>query len=346
MSEHRTTVADALLSVEDLHTYFDTDEGTARAVDGVSFRVGQGRTLGLVGESGCGKSVTALSILRLVPSPPGRIVSGRMLFDGRDLLTLSEEEVRRVRGNRIAMIFQEPMTSLNPVFTIGSQIIEAIVLHQKASKTQARERTIELLRRVRIPAAEERVDSYPHQLSGGMKQRAMIAMALACTPDLLIADEPTTALDVTVEAQILDLLKELQADLGMSVLLITHDMGVVAETTDEVAVMYAGQIVESASTRALFARPRHPYTIGLFRSLPRLGGERRRLVAIPGTVPSPLHFPSGCRFHPRCFLFRGRQRCREEEPELRLMAPPGEGEPGHSSQCHFAEEAAQVEVEP
>ncbi len=244
------------------------------------------------------------------------------------------------------MIFQEPMTSLNPVFTIGSQIIEAIVLHQHAGKAEARERTIELLRRVRIPAAEERVDAYPHQLSGGMKQRAMIAMALACNPDLLIADEPTTALDVTVEAQILDLLKELQADLGMSVLLITHDMGVVAETTGEVAVMYAGQIVESAATRALFARPHHPYTIGLFRSLPRLGGERRRLAVIPGTVPSPLRFPPGCRFHPRCFLSRGRERCREQEPELRQVVPPRADGPGHCSRCHFAEEAAQVEVEP
>ena len=337
---------ETLLSIEELSTHFFTEDGVARAVDGVSFRLRRGATFGLVGESGCGKSVTALSILRLVASPPGRIVSGRIVFDGRDLLTLPEEEVRRVRGNRIAMIFQEPMTSLNPVFTIGSQIIEAIVLHQHAGKAEARERTIELLRRVRIPAAQERVDAYPHQLSGGMKQRAMIAMALACNPDLLIADEPTTALDVTVEAQILDLLKELQADLGMSVLLITHDMGVVAETTEEVAVMYAGQIVESAATRALFARPHHPYTIGLFRSLPRLGGERRRLAVIPGTVPSPLRFPPGCRFHPRCFLSRGRERCREQEPELRQVVPPRADGPGHCSRCHFAEEAAQVEVEP
>lgn len=332
--------------MEDLRTYFDVEEGTARAVDGVSFRLRRGRTLGLVGESGCGKSVTALSILRLVPSPPGRIASGRILFEGRDLLRLSDEEIRRVRGNRIAMVFQEPMTSLNPVFTIGSQIVEAIVLHQQVSKAEARRRTIELLRRVRIPAPEERIDAYPHQLSGGMKQRAMIAMALACGPDVLIADEPTTALDVTVEAQILDLLRELQREMGMSVLLITHDMGVVAETTDEVAVMYAGQIVESASTRALFARPLHPYTIGLFRSLPRLEVRGRRLAAIPGAVPSPLRFPSGCRFHPRCFLARGRERCREEEPELREVAPGGPGEPPHYSRCHFAEEAAQVEVEP
>ena len=345
MNEAMRVATGVLLSVEDLRTCFDTEEGTAQAVDGISFQLGRGRTLGLVGESGCGKSVTALSILRLVPSPPGRIVSGRILFDGRDLLTLSGEEIRQVRGNRIAMIFQEPMTSLNPVFTIGSQIIEAIVLHQGTTKAEARGRTIELLRRVRIPAAEERVDAYPHQLSGGMKQRAMIAMALACTPDLLIADEPTTALDVTVEAQILDLLRDLQGDLGMSVLLITHDMGVVAETTEEVAVMYAGEIVESAATRALFARPYHPYTIGLFRSLPQLGGERRRLAAIPGTVPSPLRFPAGCRFHPRCFLSRDRQRCREEEPELRQVSPPRAGEPGHWSRCHFAEEAAHVEVE-
>ena len=345
MRSETTAPADGLLSVEALCTYFDTEEGCARAVDGVSFRLQRGRTLGLVGESGCGKSVTALSILRLVPSPPGRIASGRILFEGRDLLGLSEEEIRRVRGNRIAMVFQEPMSSLNPVFTIGSQIVEAIVLHQKTSKAEARKRTVELLRRVRIPAPAQRIDAYPHQLSGGMKQRAMIAMALACDPDLLIADEPTTALDVTVEAQILELLKELQGDLGMSVLLITHDMGVVAETTDEVAIMYAGEIVESASTRALFARPLHPYTIGLFRSLPRLEARGRRLAAIPGTVPSPLRFPSGCRFHPRCFLARGRDRCREEEPELRQLVPAGPGEPGHCSRCHFAEEAAQVEVE-
>ena len=340
-----TGVNGTLLSVEDLRTHFLTEEGTSRAVDGVSFHLGRRQTMGLVGESGCGKTVTALSILRLVPTPPGRIVSGRIRFDGRDLLALSEAELRGVRGNRIAMIFQEPMTSLNPVFTIGSQIIEAIVLHQKTGKAEARKRTIELLRRVHIPAPEQRVDEYPHQLSGGMKQRAMIAMALACSPDLLIADEPTTALDVTVEAQILDLLAELQAELGMSVLLITHDMGVVAETTEQVAVMYAGQIVESASTSALFTRPRHPYTIGLFRSLPRLAGEHRRLAAIPGTVPSPLNFPSGCRFHPRCFLSRGRARCQEEEPELQEMVPAADGEPAHLSRCHFAEEASEVEVE-
>ncbi len=348
-----TAVEDVLLSVEDLSTHFTTEEGTARAVDGVSLQLGRGQTMGLVGESGCGKTVTALSILRLIPAPPGRIVSGRIRFDGRDLLVLSEAELQRVRGNRIAMIFQEPMTSLNPVFTIGSQIVEAIVLHQRTGKVEARRRTVELLRRVRIPAPEQRVDEYPHQLSGGMKQRAMIAMALACSPALLIADEPTTALDVTVEAQILDLLAELQAELGMSVLLITHDMGVVAETTEQVAVMYAGRIVESASTSAMFARPRHPYTIGLFRSLPRLSRAgsrgsadgRHRLAAIPGTVPSPLSFPPGCRFHPRCFLSRGRARCREEEPQLREMAPAADGQPAHFSRCHFAEEAAEVEVE-
>jgi oligopeptide/dipeptide ABC transporter ATP-binding protein len=352
MAEERQTGAgraaqggDGLLQVEELRTYFDTDEGTARAVDGVSFRVSRGRTLGLVGESGCGKSVTALSILRLVPSPPGRIASGRILFEGRDLVTLSSEEMRQVRGNRIAMVFQEPMTSLNPVFTIGSQVSEALLFHRKVVKAKARAETVELLRRVHLPAPEERADAYPHQLSGGMKQRVMIAMALACRPDLLIADEPTTALDVTVAAQILDLLKELQADFGMSVLLITHDMGVVAETTDEVAVMYAGHLVESGSTPALFTRPLHPYTIGLFRSLPTLGAEQRRLAAIPGTVPSPLRFPAGCRFHPRCFLSRGRERCREEEPEFRALVPPGSSEPPHLSRCHFAEEAAEVEVE-
>ena len=343
--ETQPPAADGLLEVEELRTYFDIDEGTARAVDGVSFRLSRGRTLGLVGESGCGKSVTALSILRLVPAPPGRIASGRILFEGRDLLRLSAEEMRQVRGNRIAMVFQEPMTSLNPVFTVGSQIIEAILFHQKVTKAEARAQTVQLLRRVHLPASEERADAYPHQLSGGMKQRVMIAMALACRPDLLIADEPTTALDVTVAAQILDLLKELQADFGMSVLLITHDMGVVAETTDEVAVMYAGELVESASTRALFSQPRHPYTIGLFRSLPSLGRAQRRLAAIPGAVPSPLRFPSGCRFHPRCFLSRGRENCRQEEPQLRALVLATAGEPAHFSRCHFAEEAAEVEVE-
>jgi oligopeptide/dipeptide ABC transporter ATP-binding protein len=343
--EGAAPLADGLLQVEELRTYFDTDEGTARAVDGVSFRMSRGRTLGLVGESGCGKSVTALSILRLVPSPPGRIASGRILFEGRDLLRLSGTEMRQVRGDRIAMVFQEPMTSLNPVFTVGNQVIEAILFHQKVTKAEARAQTVELLRRVHLPAPEERADAYPHQLSGGMKQRVMIAMALACRPDLLIADEPTTALDVTVAAQILDLLKELQADFGMSVLLITHDMGVVAETTDEVAVMYAGQLVETGSTRALFARPRHPYTIGLFRSLPSLGREQRRLAAIPGAVPSPLHFPAGCRFHPRCFLSQGRERCRREEPDLRALVPAAGDEPAHVSRCHFAEAAAEVEVE-
>jgi len=345
VTQPEATAAKVLLSVEDLQTHFHTEDGVAAAVDGVSFTIEEGQTFGLVGESGCGKSVTALSILRLVPSPPGRIVDGHVRFDGRDLLSLSEDEVRKVRGNRIAMIFQEPMTSLNPVFTIGSQIVEAITLHQKVGRNEARSRAVDMLRRVRIPAPEQRVNEYPHQLSGGMKQRAMIAMALACNPELLIADEPTTALDVTVEAQILELLSDLQRDLGMSVLLITHDMGVVAETTTHVAVMYAGQIVESARTRALFRRPRHPYTIGLFRSLPRLGGRRRRLEPIPGSVPSPLAFPPGCRFHPRCFLSRGRARCREEMPRLREIIAPSGGGPAHLSRCHFAEEAAEVEVQ-
>ncbi|MCK4299438.1 MAG: ABC transporter ATP-binding protein, partial [Planctomycetes bacterium] len=253
--------------------------------------------------------------------------------------------LRQFRWKEIAIIFQAAQNTLNPVMRIADQMIDTVLDHEKQSREQIIQKAGDLLGMVRLNP-DRVLRSYPFELSGGMRQRVMIAMALSCNPKLLLADEPTTALDVTVEAQILDLLKELQADLGMSVLLITHDMGVVAETTEEVAVMYAGQIVESAGTRALFARPHHPYTIGLFRSLPRLGGERRRLAVIPGTVPSPLRFPPGCRFHPRCFLSRGRERCREQEPELRQVVPPRADQPGHCSRCHFAEEAAQVEVEP
>jgi oligopeptide/dipeptide ABC transporter ATP-binding protein len=319
---------DALLRVEDLKTEFATDDGLVRAVDGVSFSIGRGETLGLVGESGCGKSVTALSILRLI-APPGRVSGGRIRFEGVDLLALPEPEMRRIRGNRISMIFQEPMTSLNPVFTAGDQVMEAIRLHQGVTREEARRRTVELFRQVRIPAPEARVDEYPHQLSGGMRQRVMIAMALACGPRLLIADEPTTALDVTIQAQILELLRELQRGAGMSVLLITHDLGVVAETTDAVAVMYASKVAEHASTRELFARPLHPYTLGLFTSKPRLGlAKGRPLVPIPGVVPSPLDFPPGCTFHPRCPY--AQDPCRREKPALRELAP------GHAVACHFA----------
>lgn len=290
----------ALLAVHNLQTYFSTDAGDARAVDGVSFDIAAGETLALVGESGCGKSVTALSILRLIPDPPGRIVGGAITMGGTDLLTLRESEMRQIRGNRISMIFQEPMTSLNPVFRIGKQIEAVIRLHRGVSSAEARARSIQLLDKVGIPSPEERIDDYPHQMSGGMRQRVMIAMALACEPRLLIADEPTTALDVTIQAQILDLLRTLQAENGMSILLITHDLGIVAETAHRVAIMYAGKIVEEAPVAELFANPKHPYTLGLFASLPKIGGPRERLQTIPGQVPAATHFPEGCRFHPRC----------------------------------------------
>jgi peptide/nickel transport system ATP-binding protein/oligopeptide transport system ATP-binding protein len=314
-----------LLEIRDLRTYFYTGDKVVKAVDGVSYSIERGKTLGLVGESGCGKSVSSLSILRLIPSPPGRIVGGEIIFEGANLLDLSESQMRSLRGDDIAMIFQEPMTSLNPVFTIGYQISEAIRLHRNVSKNEARDRSIELLRKVKIPSPEQRYGEYPHQLSGGMKQRAMIAMGISCDPKLLIADEPTTALDVTIQAQILDLLMELRDDLKMSTLLITHDLGVVAETADDVAVMYAGQIVEYTSARRLFANPKHPYTVGLFRSLPKLGDKEKHLETIEGFVPDPAAYPMGCRFHPRCSLME--QKCKEMEIELREI------EPGHMVRC-------------
>lgn len=292
----------ALLEVRDLKTYFFTRRGTVKAVNGVSFHLARGRTLGVVGESGCGKSVTALSILRLVP-PPGRIVGGTILLDGVDLLGLTPDQMRRIRGRRIAMIFQDPMTSLNPVLTVGYQVAEAVLAHEKVSKREAWNRAVEMMRAVAIPDAERRARSYPHELSGGLRQRAMIAMALVCRPDVLIADEPTTALDVTIQAEILDLLARLREEFQLSVLLITHDLGVVAHTADHVAVMYAGQIVETAPVRELFKNPQHPYTRGLLRCLPRLGdnGHRpRRLDAIEGTVPDLLSLPPGCPFADRC----------------------------------------------
>jgi len=291
----------ALLEVRHLETHFTTEGGIVRAVDGVSLTIEAGQTLGMVGESGCGKSVTALSILRLVPSPPGRIVGGEILYQGKNLLDLSEAEMRHVRGNEIAMIFQEPMTSLNPVFTIGDQIGEAIRLHQRTSRRETRERAIEMLRLVEMPEPARRIDEYPHQLSGGMRQRVMIAMALSCNPKLLIADEPTTALDVTIQAQILDLLASLQSRFGMALLLITHDLGVVAEQADDVVILYAGRIVEEAPVEQIFAAPLHPYTRGLLDSLPRIGADRlERLRPIPGTVPPLTRLPSGCRFRDRC----------------------------------------------
>ena len=319
-----------VLEVRDLRTHFFTDDGVVKAVEGVSFEVREGETLGIVGESGCGKSVTSLSILRLIPSPPGRITGGEILFRGQDLLALSDPEMRKIRGNEISMIFQEPMTSLNPVYTCGDQIMEAVRLHQGVGKREAKARAIEMLHLVGIPSPEQRVDEYPHQLSGGMRQRVMIAMALSCHPSVLIADEPTTALDVTIQAQILELLNRLQEEMGMAILLITHDLGVVAETADRVAVMYAGQIVEYANVDRIFQAPRHPYTAGLLGSIPKLGERRERLRVIPGSVPNPIDFPPACKFHPRCPVAIERSRC--ENPPLEEVAP------GHWVRCWRAGE--------
>jgi oligopeptide/dipeptide ABC transporter ATP-binding protein len=307
-----------LLKIQDLKTYFFTEEGVAKAVDGVSLSLQEKETLALVGESGCGKSVTALSVLRLIPDPPGKIVGGNILFNGINLLELTEKEMRKIRGNKISMIFQEPLTSLNPVFRVGNQIAEAIQLHQRLHKKNAWEKSVEMLKLVGIPSPEKRVKDYPHQLSGGMRQRVMIAMALSCHPQLLIADEPTTALDVTIQAQILDLISSLKEKLGMALLLITHDLGVVAETAQTVAVMYAGRIVEYADVKELFSNPLHPYTQGLLHSLPRInldGKEKTRLEAIPGTIPPILNLPEGCKFSTRCpQVF---DLCREAEPALK-----------------------------
>jgi oligopeptide/dipeptide ABC transporter ATP-binding protein len=314
--------AAALLELRDLRTVFDTAEGTVRAVDGVSFRLPVGKTLGIVGESGSGKSVMSLSILRLLPSPPGRIVSGEILFEGRDLRSLPEREMRSLRGKSIAMVFQEPMTSLNPVYSIGRQVGEVLELHEHLDAAAARKRSIELLQLVGIPAPDRRIDSYPHELSGGMRQRVMIAMAIACRPKLLIADEPTTALDVTIQAQILDLLARLRRELGMGIMLITHDLAVVSEFADEVIVMYAGTLVEQAPVAELFAAPLHPYTQGLLASAPMLRGGRRRLATIEGMVPNLAHLPTGCRFRDRCP--QAIARCAQQEPPL-IAAGPQEG---------------------
>ncbi|HZB90855.1 MAG TPA: ABC transporter ATP-binding protein [Stellaceae bacterium] len=318
-------MSQALLELRALRTSFAGEAGEFPAVDGVSFSLAAGRTLGVVGESGSGKSVTALSIMGLVPSPPGRIAGGEVLFEGVDLLRLDEAALRERRGNALAMIFQEPMTSLNPAFTIGDQIAEAIRRHRRVAKREARALTIDMLRRVRIPAPERRFDDYPHKLSGGLRQRAMIAMALACGPNLLIADEPTTALDVTIQAQILDLLRQLRDETGTAIMLITHDLGIVAELAHEVVVLYAGKVMERAPVAALFEAPQHPYTIGLLASIPRLETTQRRLPSIEGAVPSPAALPGGCRFHPRCpFAI---ERCRVEEPPLAELAP------GHAAAC-------------
>ncbi len=309
--------SDRILEVNDLQTYFGTDEGTVRAVDGVSFHIERGKTLAVVGESGSGKSVTSLSIMRLIASPPGRIAGGEMLFEGQDLVKKSEAEMRKIRGNDISMIFQEPMTSLNPVYTVGDQIAEAIQLHQHKRRSQAMKLAAEMLDLVGIPEPGKRVHNYPHQMSGGMRQRVMIAMALSCGPKLLIADEPTTALDVTIQAQILDLMRQLQREIGMSILFITHDLGVVAEIADRVVVMYAGRAVEEGTVHEIFANPQMPYTLGLMNSIPRVdkaAEHQVRLEAIPGNVPNPLHLPQGCPFNPRCAFVK--DKCKEAVPPL------------------------------
>jgi oligopeptide/dipeptide ABC transporter ATP-binding protein len=349
-----------LLETRDLNIAFAIEGGrTIRPVRDVSMSIHRGQTVALVGESGCGKSVTALSLLRLIPTPPGKILSGQILFEDRDLLKLSEREMRSVRGRDIAMIFQEPMTSLNPVYTLGNQIAEAVLLHQRVDRHRAYEIAEQAMRDVGISDPGRRLHEYPHQMSGGMRQRVMIAMALSCKPKLLIADEPTTALDVTIQAQILELLRTLQRETGMAILLITHDLGVVAENADVVAVMYASRIVEYARVEDLFDSPKHPYTEGLFRAVPKLGGKSERLEAIPGTVPNPVKFPAGCKFHPRCA--RARQlaeqspqqsveitvdgqptrvmrACVEQEPLLKEVSP------GHWASCHFAENYASAPV--
>jgi len=309
-----------LLDVRGLKTQFFTQDGVVHAVNGISYQLSEGETLGIVGESGCGKSVGVMSLMRLIPMPPGKIVGGQVLFQGRDLLKISDEEMRSVRGNKIAMIFQDPMTSLNPVLTVGRQVSEALELHLGMSRSEARRRTIELLEMVGIPMAADRVDDYPHQFSGGMRQRVMIAMGLSCNPQLLIADEPTTALDVTIQAQIIDLVKKLRDEIGMAIIWITHDLGVVAGLANRVAVMYAGYIVEEAPVKELYGNPRHPYTLGLLGSLPRLDEQRRRrLTSIEGLPPDLIDLPAGCPFYERC-AYRI-PRCQAENPGLETVAP-------------------------
>lgn len=320
-------MSEKLVDVRNLRTHFYTEDGVVPAVDGVTLHIKKGETLGVVGESGCGKSVTSLSIMRLIPNPPGKIIEGDILFEGRDLVRMHESEMRKIRGNEISMIFQEPMTSLNPVFTIGDQIAEAITLHQGLNYKEAINKAIDMLRLVGIPVPERRVREYPHQMSGGMRQRVMIGMALSCNPKLLIADEPTTALDVTIQAQILELMKKLKKELGMAIMLITHDLGVVAEMAERVVVMYAGKVVEEGDVVSIFKAPLHPYTEGLLESIPRLHETRERLHVIEGVVPNPLHLPGGCRFHPRCPYII--DKCREVEPQLEPLE-------GRLVACHVA----------
>jgi peptide/nickel transport system ATP-binding protein len=327
-------VPEPILSIRDLVVEFKTDDGIVHAVDGITYDVFPGETLGIVGESGSGKSVSTLSILGLIPQPPGRIPKGEALFKGKDLLKLSKREMRRVRGKEVAMIFQDPMTSLNPVLKVGFQLGEAIKTHfPKEKDAEIRRRVVELLGLVGVPNPDARYDQYPHEFSGGMRQRAMIAMSIANSPSLLIADEPTTALDVTIQAQVLEVMKRVQAETHAASILITHDLGIVAELCDRVLVMYGGRIVESGDVHSIFQKPRHPYTIGLMDSLPRLTEDEEWLRPIPGQPPSLINRPTGCAFHPRCFHSQGRSRCREEVPELRAI----EGA-GHAAACHFAEE--------
>jgi peptide/nickel transport system ATP-binding protein len=323
-------VTDTLLNIKGLRTHFFTDNGEVPAVDGVDIYINKGEILGVVGESGCGKSVTSLSVMRLIPTPPGKIVGGAIEFKGEDLVSVTEKRMRKLRGNEIAMIFQEPMTSLNPVFTIGDQIGETVRLHRNMSKKEGRLHAIEMLKKVGIPRPESIVDEYPHQLSGGMRQRVMIAMAMSCDPELLIADEPTTALDVTIQAQILDLMRKLNKETGAAIMMITHDLGVVAEMCDRVVVMYAGKVIEEGDVRTIFKNPQHPYTKGLIQSVPRMDDKLDRLYSIPGNVPTPGSMPIGCRFAPRCEYVM--DKCHQALPELVTV------EPGHKCSCWLSEE--------
>ncbi|AAK78161.1 peptide/nickel transport system ATP-binding protein [Clostridium acetobutylicum] len=323
-------MSETLLQVKNLKTYFHTEEGTVKAVDDVSFEIKEKETLAIVGESGCGKSITAMSIMRLIPNPPGKIEGGEILFDGKDLIKMRQSDIREIRGNKISLIFQEPMTSLNPVFTVGEQIEEALILHKKMDKKQAKREAIKMLTMVRIPRAEEIYKAYPHELSGGMRQRVVIAMAISCSPRLLIADEPTTALDVTIQAQILDIMRELKEKVNTSIILITHDLGIVAEMADYVVVMYAGKIVEKAPVIELYKNPKHPYTVGLLKSKPVINRLQDKLYSIEGQVPNPLDMPEGCYFNPRCS--KAKDICRKKQPNLKKVSE------GHSVSCWLCEE--------